>query len=507
MSEDDLARSDMHSAAAVIGLQARYRKSKVAVDDLVRPVTYGELWETATVFAADLSRLGVQRGNAVVLALEPSADYVAALLGTMVYGAVAVPLNTRLTAAEVGEFVAPVGPAAIVASPSFADLLAALLPSRARRLALGKNEVVVGTPSSAPHLLGRNAALVLGTGGTTGTPKGALFSHAALWRWVIACAANNHVRSDDVEMYVAPFFHGTLVTGLLTTLSQGASAVLFERFDAEHAAAEIGRGAVTRMLGAATVVERLARAAQTMDMSRMSLRRLQFGMSATRQGFANDLRSTFPGVVVITGYGATEFGPVTRTYSFEFGEDGDPVGVGHPVPGASILIEAGGELHTDPEVEGEILVQAPWQMSGYCGWGPERSEEVIRDGHIRSGDIGRFDENGNLLITGRAKDTIRTGGETVYPAEVEAALYRNGAVSECAVFGVADPDWGERVEAAVVTKEPLDAGILQAELRKMLAGYKVPKRIRFMDALPQTTASKVDRRALRSAAETAEQPL
>jgi fatty-acyl-CoA synthase len=332
-------------------------------------------------------------------------------------------------------------------------------------------------------------------------PKGAVFTHECLARWTSSAAANNRVVSSDVELFVAPFFHGTLVTGVLTTLTQGGTVIVLDRFDPDIAAGQIAKGRVTRMLGAATVIDRLVRAAAPRDMSGASLRFLQFGMSASRSGFANDIRAVFPRTEVITGYGATEFGPVTRTYSSEFDDAGDPIGVGHPVPGADIVIETGGELHVDPDVAGEVLVRSSWQMTRYCAADPSLDTNSRRGAHLRSGDIGRFDKDGSLHITGRSKDTIRTGGETVYPVEVEAALYRNSAVAECAVYGVPDVEWGERVEAAVVLAQEVPERDLYAHLRRSLAGFKIPKRIRVVSALPQTSASKIDRRALQQAAQ------
>jgi fatty-acyl-CoA synthase len=365
---------------------------------------------------------------------------------------------------------------------------------------LGSSDVraamVVSTPSPLPD----GSALILGTGGTTGVPKGAVFTHECLWRWTAAAATNNRVSSSDVELFVAPFFHGTLITGVMTTLTQGGTVIVLDRFDPDVAAEEIAGGRITRMLGAATVIDRLVRSASHMEMSGANLRFLQFGMSASRSGFANEIRAVFSGTEVITGYGATEFGPVTRTYSSEFDEAGDPIGVGHPVSGADILIETDGELHVDPDVAGEVLVRSPWQMARYCVADPTLDVNSRRGAYIRSGDIGRFDRDGNLLITGRSKDTIRTGGETVYPVEVETALYRDPAVAECAVYGVPDVEWGERVEAAVVLAREISEREIDAHLRRSLAGFKIPKRIRVMSTLPQTSASKVDRRALRQAA-------
>src|SRR3546814_10287668 len=146
-------------------------------------------------------------------------------------------------------------------------------------------------------------------------------------------------------------------------------------------------------------------------------------------------------------------------------------------------------------------------MMSYRTIAPELESAVRLGRHLRSGDIGRFDDEGHLLLTGRLKDTIRTGGENVYPTEVETVLHRHPAVVDCAVFAVSDADWGERVEAVVVATYPdLGVDVLDAHLRGQLAGFKVPKRIRFVEETPLTANHKVDRRALRQAAEDATEP-
>jgi acyl-CoA synthetase (AMP-forming)/AMP-acid ligase II len=268
----------------------------------------------------------------------------------------------------------------------------------------------------------------------------------------------------------------------------------------------VASGRITRLLGTPTMMERIIDASQSIDMSASRLRLLQFGMGRSRPGLTADLTSVLPSVALMTGYGATECGPVTRTYSWEFDDAGEPIGVGKPVAGADIRIDFDGEFRDGTGVDGEILVNAPWQMDRYCVRDADLDSRVRRGPYLRTGDIGHFDEEGNLVLTGRIKETIRTGGENVYPSEVERWLGRHPSVVECAVYGVADAEWGERVEAAVVPRreERFDDEDLAGYLREHLAGYKVPKRIRPIATLPLTSNHKIDRDALRGAAERAD---
>ena len=494
------------SPARVIGLHSRWRSGAEAIVHPKETVTFRDLWQRATEVASDLAAAGSGPRDRVAIALEPGADYVATVLGTLLIGATAVPMNTRLTADEAAAFLHPVAPGLAVASEQHLPMLGRLGCSGARSLQSVEGLAVAMRVEADPSAgeSGELPALVLGTGGTTGTPKGALFSHQALWRWIMAAAAHNNVRSSDTELFVAPFYHGTLVTGLLTTLAMGGRVVIEDGFDEERVVRHIGSGTVTRLLGASTVVNRILEAAQDADMSRCRLRLLQFGMGASRPGFAGEIQAVFPSAAVVTGYGATEFGPVTRTYSWEFDDHGEPIGVGRPVAGVDMTIELDGELRDESGIQGEILVSSPWQMGRYVVADDSVEEQARRGHYIRSGDIGCFDKDGFLILTGRSKETIRTGGENVYPAEVEAVLHRCAGVAECAVYGVSDVEWGERVEAAAVLAPgagPVDLAELDRHLRGHLAGYKIPKQIRVVDRLPLTSNFKVDRRLLRSLAE------
>jgi len=465
---------------------------------------YGELWHAVAAVAADLRRRGVAPGDRVVTALPPGAPHVAAILGVMASGAVAVPLNTRLTEPEAATFLEPLRPWGLLAGEPCTDL-AGRLAARcgAVHVALAGADAagglahrlgVDGNPAretAAPDPAA--AAMIMGTGGTTGVPKGATWTHEGLWLYASSCQAQMEIRRTDVELYFSPFFHIALATCLLATLFAGGCGWVLPRFDEDAVLAALATGRPTRLFGAPTALARLLDRPELTPERTRSVRRVLYGSTASAPGFAERLRAGFPGAVLVTGYGATEFGAVARIRSWEAGG-----GLGHPVPGVRIRIvdDAGRDV---PRGEvGRVLVRAPWQMRGY--WGrPDETDGAFQDGAVHSGDLGRLDETGSLHLAGRAKDMIITGGENVFPIEVEGVLAGHPAVAHAAVFGVEDPLWGERVEAAVVPAAGtrLDADALRAHCRERLAGYKVPRRLHVVAALPMTPAIKVDKRRLR----------
>jgi len=396
-------------------------------------------------------------------------------------GCVAAPLNTRLTAGELDGYVRRLRPAVVVDAPPAFEGVA---------------------PAAAEPASGDVGALVIGTGGTTGVPKAAIFTHEALGRWTLAAIGHQHVRRTAVELSATPFFHGFLVSGLMTTLLAGGTIRLLDRFDPERAVEAIVDHGVTRMSAPPTML--VAMAALLADAGRTAdgLRTVLFSSSEPPAGLAERLAEAFPRVELMTGYGTTEFGPTARLYLAEETRTFPHGCVGRPIPGVDVAILREDGSRADPGEQGEVAVYTPWRMREYLE-NPEETALVSAPGErIRSGDLGVLDAEGLLHLRGRSKDVISSGGENVYPVEVEAVLGRHPAVAAIAVYGAPDPYWGERVEAAVVPRPGASVALdeLVAFGREHLAGYKLPKALRTVDELPMTANMKVSRRALREAA-------
>jgi fatty-acyl-CoA synthase len=461
--------------------------------DATGRLTYAELWATACAFARQLGHAGLRPGDRVAVAMEPGASYVAVMLGILASGGVAAPVNTRLTPVEVDEYLRRVAARWHVHSPSCAGLLPASAPGR---LAIGAT-VGAGARLEPPAPAEDAPAFAFPTGGTTGTPKAAVWTQRSLFLAVSSSCANLGVRPDDVELYISPFFHVTLVPGLFATLMMGGTVTVPARVDAAECAAVLRSGQVTRMFGTPTVLDRIVTQMGS-DVAAGVAPTIIYGAARSDDTFVDRLGRAFPGARLFSGYGATEFGAVVRLYPPDVEAGGR--GVGRPVPGVHLRVVDVDGNDVPPGVHGEIAVASPWQMEGYlAGDGDSHPQaDVLDDGAIRSGDIGHLDGHGYLHLDGRLKESIKTGGETVFPMEVERVLLAYPGVADAAVYGVDDDQWGQRVDAVVVMTDgaALDARALQAFCRAQLAGFKVPKRVHAVDALPYTGNMKLDRRRL-----------
>ena len=479
--------------AFLADLVAAHAGPRPALRDDCGTASYAELVDVAGRLAGGLVDLGVQPGDRVALAMEPSAAYVTAVLAVLRAGGVVVPLNTRLTVPETMTYLEPLHPRLLLVDRTYEDWVsvpsvvalhvaeAGDLNHRLRDL-LGTDPQVDISPESP--------AIVFPTGGTTGLPKGAWYSHRGLGAFCSAVAAGQDRSPRDVEIYFSPFFHVSLSTGLLTGLSAGGSVDVQRSFDAAAALEAIARGG-NRLMGSPTMFVALRQAPAFASTDRSGVTHVAFGATDATKPFVDALLQDFPRARLLYGYGATEYGPVT---AMPHEDMGTRTGVGRAVAGVELQV-VGGDT-------GELAVRCPWQAEGY--WGrPEETAATFTPQGVMLGDIGRIDDDGWVVLMGRSKELVITGGENVFPIEVENALALHPAVGEVCVYGVPDDYWGERVEAAVVVRPgaTLDTDDLLAFARTRLAGYKVPKVVRELAALPLTPNNKPDRRALRSKVE------
>ncbi|MFN3596522.1 MAG: class I adenylate-forming enzyme family protein [Rubricoccaceae bacterium] len=457
-------------------------------------LSYGALNARADRLARALREAGVGRGDRVALLAPDGVAHFDLFFACGKLGAVSVPLNRRLAPAELRAQLACARPALTLA----ADVDPEALPgARAWRALLACAEALGGDePVWCDALPLEATACLLFTGGTTGAPKAAQISHRQVVFNAFSTALAD-VREEDVYLNVFPLFHaGGLFAFSVPLLLLGGAVVQVPHFDADAVLRLLADERATLFAGVPTVFARLAEA-ETWE--RADLSSLRYCLSGGAPLPVSLVRryAQEKGVVFRQGFGMTEFGP--GAFSLPAAEAERRAGsIGRP----NAFVEA---RVVDPETgaacapgqTGELLLRGPHVMAGY--WQrPEATAEVLCDGWLRTGDLARTDAEGFYTIVGRRKEMFISGGENVYPSEVEAALLAHPGVAEAAVVGVPDARWGEVGHAFVVPRKeaaPGEAELL-AFLRARLAGYKVPRAVVFRDTLPLSEAGKVLKRRL-----------
>lgn len=493
---------------ATIGTQP-HGEHRRAMRDEFGEVSYADLVAITDGVGAGLRDAGVRPGDRVVTAMEPSIPHVMVILGTMAAGMVAAPLNTRLTAVEMRTYLATLEPSVVVADPSYADLARRTgyrvieLPSAAASVSTEQRLAPLYTPvrerAEVPEVPETAPAIIFPTGGTTGSPKGAVHTHRSMWLWLNTCAHGNPRTPSDIELCFSPFFHITLGTNLLTPLFAGGEVWIQRRFDAGAALAAIDEGA-SRLMGAPTMFTALREHESFASTRRDTVTAIRYGSAPSTGDFVRDLVREFPNARIRAGFGATEFGSVIG-FDHEDLEAGRYAGVGRPLPGVVVRIvgDDGREMATG-EV-GELVVSCPWQTQGYFGL-PGETAETFRSDGVHIGDLASRTEDGWLSIAGRKKEMIISGGENVFPREVEEVVLNHPGVADAIVYGIPDEYWGERVEVGIVAAPGATVVVdeLRQHCRDSLAGYKIPKTMRLLDSIPLTPNNKPDRKAVRTAA-------
>ena len=416
--------------------------------------------------ALSLARRGIRAGDTVALLLGNDWRFAAALWGGLKTGATVVPLNPLLSSEERTRILAHLRPALVVND----------VPDEE-----GSCETV---PVTAP-------ALILYTSGSTGQPKGAVLSHAALH------AANEswagpvmRLTSDDVVLAALPLAHSFGLNGaLLAPLLTGATVALCERFAPEETLAALARHRVTVLPAVATMFQRMLEVPALSPAACSTVRIALSGAAPCSWELAKSWRQR-TGVRILRGFGMTE---LFRPISYLADEPADwPLAIGRAVPGVELrVVDDAGEA-CDPDEAGELWIRSPAAMDGYLR-AEDETRAVMQDGWFRTGDLARISPAGFVTIVGRKKELILRGGYSVVPGEVEAALLAHAAVAEAAVIGIPDAALGEDVAAFVTLKPGLRVGAeeLVAFCRERLAAFKYPRRVAIVRELPKGATGKV----------------
>jgi long-chain acyl-CoA synthetase len=468
----------------------RHPAGDAAVVEGDRRVSYGELRVLCAGMRGGLRRRGVASGDRVALLADNSIDTVVAYFAIVGLGAVAVPLNPSAPAAELSSQLAAVGAALVVGS---LDSDAALIVVSVGELL----EAGIDGPVDVVDVGDDELAVLMFTSGTAGAPRAAMLSHGNLVANVRQSAPVEAIGPRDVMLGLLPLHHiFGLNVALALALHAGASIVLTAGFDADQTLALVVRERVTVIPGVPTMWTAWAHTSQADRISFARVRLALSGAAALSPAVARRF-ADHTGVEIREGYGLTEASPVVTTSIVGVPRPGS---IGRVVEGVAVrLVDDDGAdaLAGDP---GAVWVKGPNVFQGY--WqDPEATERVLTsDGWLRTGDIAVVDDDGYLYLVDRSKDLIIVSGFNVYPAEVEDALATHMAVADVAVVGVPDPATGEAVRAFVVRASDHPAVTsedLRGHCRTLLARYKCPSEVVFVEELPKGLGGKVLRRLLR----------
>ncbi len=489
-----------------LALNARRHPEKSALTHEDRTYTYDELNCAVNRVANGLKDLGIKKGENVALLLTNTDAFPISYYALAKIGAVIVPMNFRLVAAEVGYIFNQSESVAVIADNAFEPIVA-----QARKEAPSLRHVIAvpaakleghlsfedifsadqAEPGIAVHP--EDDLQILYTSGTTGRPKGALFDHLRTVKGNFAFTGSLGLSVEDRLLHVAPLFHSAQLNIFLNPgIFLGASHFLMREFHPVKVLEAIEKYRITYFFGVPTMYNMMVQAAKPGEFDLSSIRHCAYGAAPMAAPLVRRSMDLFKTEQFYSLAGLTEGGPsgvylspedhrtklgcsgkrpLLMTEAKLVGYDGAPVAAG---------------------VHGELLLRSEIMMKGYYKK-PAETAETFVDGWLHTGDVAVRDEDGFLTLVDRLKDMIISGGENIYSVEVENALYKLPKILEAAVVGTPDPDWGERVNAVVVLKpgESAEAREIQEFCRVHMAGYKIPRNVYFVDSLPRNASGKL----------------
>jgi O-succinylbenzoic acid--CoA ligase len=462
--------------------------------------TFAELDRQVALLAFELAAAGVGEGERLALLAGNGAGFVHIVHAAPRLGAVLVPLNVHLTVPELLRQVEDCEPALLVHDDANCEKAAVLSAARRGPRCLPLVDLVAATGASAPNANTRDLVdlsavhTIIYTSGTGGAPKGAMLTFGNHWWSAMGSALNLGLRADDRWLACLPLFHVGGLAILLRSVIYGTPVVLHESFDARQVDRAIDEDAVTIVSLVPTMLARLLEERGERPLP-AHLRCLLVGGGPLPTSLLEACaRRRWP---VAPTYGLTEAASQVATLAPDeaVGRTGS---AGKPLFPTEIRIGGEDDAEAPPGVSGEILVRGPTVTPGYFGR-PDDSAEALRGGWLHTGDVGYLDADGYLHVLDRRDDLIVSGGENVYPTEVEEILRSHPEVVDAGVTGLPDDEWGHIVVAVVVLRDGSDvrSGELLALCRERLAPFKVPKDLRFLANLPRNAAGKLQRWELR----------
>ena len=494
-----MATFDHTSIGFWLSRRAELSPDKTAIDFEDRAISYADLNSRTNRLHAALVRLGVGKGDRVAVLSDNRPEYIEAFFACAKLGAVLAPISWRLAEPEMAWQVEDSEPAIVIASGEWAGAAERIFEGP--RLIFGGTyeEALSREPDVEPETSNSwdDPLMILYTSGTTGLPKGAVLTHGNFFWGNLNMLVSVDISEDDVSLVFLPMFHiGGWNVNTLPVFLKGGTVVLERAFDPAKTLGIIQKKKVTWLMGVPATYLFMSQQPAFEHADFSSVRSMVVGGAPMPESLLQTYTSR--GIKITQGYGLTELSPNALLLPMEhatskLGSAGKPYFFSDTrlVDEQDAVIEGTGT--------GEIVARGPIVMPGY--WKrADATSEAIKDGWLHTGDVGRKDEDGFFWVVDRKKDMIITGGENVYPAEVENALYEHSDIGEAAVIGIPDDKWGEKVHAIVVPKEGADLteDAISDHCRARLAGFKVPRSIELRkEPLPRTPAGKVKKTELR----------
>ena len=478
-----------------------------------RSTTYADLVRVTDAVARALAASGCRRGDRIAYLGKNSDRYFVLALGAGKCGVVTAPINWRSSAVEVGAILDDAGANLLFCDPEFLPRVQGRQGLRVILLEQGTNDRAgfdawcrsgEGLPLPS-RSQATDPFVQLYTSGTTGRPKGVVLSQANLLAhrprggtWIESWRTWT---DTDVSLVAMPVFHVGGSNWGFAALANGARAFIEREFDPRKVLDTVERHGITKLFLVPSAIQIVVREFQRRPIDFSGVRYLLYGASPIPLELMLETMQTLR-CQLVQLYGMTETAGtvVALPPHAHHGSGAERLrSAGRPLPGVEVAIVDAEGRHVQPRTPGEILIRSPSNMLGYWQREDETRATLGADGWLRTGDAGFLDEEGYLTIQDRLKDMIISGGENVFPAEVENAILGHPDVAEVAVIGVPDAQWGEAVLACVVARPGADhdAGSILAWARERIAGFKVPKAVQFVEALPRNAAGKVLKRELR----------
>lgn len=507
----------MLTMTSVLDRALRLYSGRTAIIDEDREYSWSEFYQRVSCAAAVLAELGVGQGDRFGVVSHNSFRQAEILYAGYFLGAVPVPINYRLAVPEIRFILEDSGSRLLIVEDILTDILddEMLAPWRDKALYLSAESADVpwlqyeallnsAQPIAAAQVMENDDALLLYTGGTTGRSKGVRLTHRNLAANAVQISTYMQPKSDDRYLHIAPMFHAADLVGNAFTL-MGAAHYYIAKPSGRSILEIIEKHRITATMIPPTLIIMILEDEGFSRSELSTLRKFVFGSAPMTPKWIKRALDGFSGTDIWHGYGLTETSPMVTLSRLErlAQTNGDDYverwqSAGQPVVGTDVRIldDEGNEMPAGEVAE--VVVRGPQIAKGYLNL-PKETAEVFQDGWFRTGDVGRVDEEGFLYLLDRKKDMVITGGENVYTGEVEAVLCAHQDILESAVFGVPHELYGEALVAAIVKRngKALSEEEIINHCRTMIGGYKIPRRVFFIDELPKNAVGKVLKRDLR----------